>query len=168
MDSATLAPYHDSPAAADAWLRSWGIENVARAHRNLVSLARSGITLDLLAIICEQLRQTLPRLTDSHMALSNLARFASAARSPLALAGLFERDPDALPTLLQIFSTSQYLSDWLIRDPESYDLLRLTEGQPVERDVLMPAEYRVEAARRSDERVVPVEPEVPGCHHGVG
>src|SRR5262245_18316350 len=120
MDSATLVPYLDNPAAADEWLRSWSSENVARAHRNLVSLAQSGITLDLLAVICEQLRQTLPRLSDPDMALSNLERFVVAARSPLSLAGLFERGAEAHPTLLQIFSTSQYLSDWLIRDPESY------------------------------------------------
>jgi glutamate-ammonia-ligase adenylyltransferase len=143
----------DSPAAADEWLRSWGIENVARAHRNLVSLAQSGITLDLLAVICDQLRQSLPRLSDPDMALSNLERFVGAARSPLALAGLFERDTNALPTLLQIFSTSQYLSDWLIRDPESYDLLRLTEGEPVERDVLM-QEICSEATALVDERQV--------------
>ncbi len=36
--------------------------------------------------------------------------------------------------LLQIFSTSQYLSDLLITDHESYDLLRMTEGQPVGRE----------------------------------
>jgi glutamate-ammonia-ligase adenylyltransferase len=42
---------------------------------------------------------------------------------------LFQRDPTALPILLRIFSASQYLSDLLIRDTESYDNLRLTEGQ---------------------------------------
>ena len=48
------------------------------------------------------------------MALNNLDRFVAAARNPLSLASLFERDREALPTLLQIFSTSQYLSDLLI------------------------------------------------------
>ena len=51
----------------------------------------------------------------------------------MATAALFERDPDALPNLLQIFSTSQYLSDLLVVDQEAYDLLRMTEGQPVSR-----------------------------------
>ena len=31
-----------------------------------------------------------------------------------------------MPPLLQIFAASQHLSDVLIRDPEAYDLLRLT------------------------------------------
>src|SRR5690606_31249291 len=33
--------------------------------------------------------------------------------------------------------TSQYLSDLLVRDNECYDLLRMTEGQPVARDLLV-------------------------------
>ena len=65
------------------------------------------------------------------MALNNLDRFVAASRNPLSLATLFERDREALPILLQIFSTSQYLSDLLITDAEAYDLVRITEGQPV-------------------------------------
>ncbi len=64
------------------------------------------------------------------MALHNLTRFILAARNPLSAGTLFERDPDALPTLVQIFSTSQHLSDLLVADPESFDPLRLTEGHP--------------------------------------
>ena len=60
-----------------------------------------------------------------------------ALRNPLASGGLVERDLEALPHLLQILATSQHLSDLLVTDNESYDLLRLTEGQPVARDVLV-------------------------------
>ena len=42
-----------------------------------------------------------------------------------------------MPTLLQIFASSQYLSDLLVIDPEAFDLLRLTEGQPVAREALV-------------------------------
>lgn len=153
LDSATLVRYLDSPSAASQWLRSWGLENVQRAHGNLFALAETGLTLDLLLVICEQLGQTLPRLSDPDRALNNLERFVVAARNPLSLGALFERDREALPTLLQIFSTSQYLSDWLISDPESYDLLRLTEGQPVAREVLV-REICSEAAALPDERHV--------------
>ncbi len=45
--------------------------------------------------------------------------------------------------LLQIFATSQHLSDVLITDSESYDLLRMTEGQPVAREELV-AEFAAE------------------------
>ena len=70
------------------------------------------------------------------MALNNLDRFVTAARNPLAMGTLFERDPTALPTLVQIFSTSQHFGP-LGRDPEGFDLLRLTEGSPVARQMLV-------------------------------
>ena len=87
--------------------------------------------------MCSQLERHLPGSADPDMALNNLERFVRAARNPLALGTLFERDGQALPTLLQIFSTSQYLSDLLVMDPEGFDLLRLTEGQPVARPALV-------------------------------
>jgi glutamate-ammonia-ligase adenylyltransferase len=70
------------------------------------------------------------------MAMNNLERFIGSSRNPMATAALFERDPDALPNLLQIFSASQHLSDLLVVDQEAYDLLRMTEGQPVARAAL--------------------------------
>jgi glutamate-ammonia-ligase adenylyltransferase len=70
------------------------------------------------------------------MALNNLEAFVAAARNPLSAGTLFERDPEAMPTIVQIFSTSQHLSDLLIADPESFDLLRLTEGEPFARQTL--------------------------------
>lgn len=137
METDRLHQYLDQPADAASWLQSWGLEDVRRAHGNLVRMATAGVTLDLLAVMCDQLAEHLPRLSDPDMALNNLDRFVNAARSPLALASLFERDRDALGILLQIFSTSQHLSDLLILDSESYDLLRLTEGQPSHREVLV-------------------------------
>src|SRR5205085_4010938 len=112
-------------------------DDVERAHASLVRLAVSGIPLDLLGNICDQLAEHLPKVSDADMALNNLDRFITATRNPLSLATLFERDREALPILLQIFSTSQYLSDLLITDSESYDLLRMTEGQAVSRETLV-------------------------------
>ncbi len=137
MDLQTLGHLLEDPAAGAEWLRRLGVVDVGRAARNLVSLARSGLTPDLLLSICRQLAECLPACADPDMALNNLDRFVAAARSALALGGLFERDPQALATLVQIFSTSQYLSDVLVSDPESFDLLRLTEGKPVGRQALI-------------------------------
>ena len=153
MDLHALVRYLEAPGEAAAWLTSLGIEDIVRAHANLVSMADNGLTLDLLAAIFDQLAEHLPGLSDPGMALNNLDRFLATTRNPLSLGGLFERDREALPTLLQIFSTSQYLSDLLVRDPESFDLLRVTEGQPVARDVLV-AEICSEAAVLTDERAV--------------
>ena len=133
MDVTQLRQYLDRPNEAGGWLAAWGLDDVERCACQPGSHGAAGITLDLLANICEQLAEHLPRLSDPDMALNNLDRFVAAGRNPLSLATLFERDREALPILLQIFSTSQYLSDLLITDSEAYDLVRITEGQPVPR-----------------------------------
>jgi [glutamine synthetase] adenylyltransferase / [glutamine synthetase]-adenylyl-L-tyrosine phosphorylase len=153
MDITQLRNYLDRPHEAGRWLSAWKLDDVDRAHASLVRMAVSGITLDLLGNICDQLAEQLPRLSDADMALNNLDRFIAATRNPLSLATLFERDREALPILLQIFSTSQYLSDLLVTDSEAYDLLRMTEGQPVARSVIVD-ELCAEIAVLNDERDV--------------
>jgi len=136
MDIAEIRDYLDDYEAAEPWLRGLRLIDARRAHADLLRLARAGVTLDLLAVICDQLAVYLPACADPDMALSNLERFVVSTRSPLATGALFQRDPDALSTLLPIFSTSQYLSELLTTDPEAFDLLRLTEGGPVSRQAL--------------------------------
>ena len=133
MNSATFRQYLDDSYAAGVWLCGLGIVDVRRAHRNLVGMAEAGVPMDLLAEIGDQLERHLPGCADPDMALHNLERFVRASRNPISVGTFFERDPNALPTLLQIFAASQYLSDLLVMDPEGFDLLRLTEGQPVKR-----------------------------------
>ncbi len=152
MDIEQLHGYLDDEAAAAPWLRSLGIVDPQRAHANLVSMATAGLTLDLLAVVCDQLAEHLPQSSDPDRALNNLERFVTAARNPLSIGSLFERDHDALPVLLQIFATSQHLSDLLVNDSESYDLLRMTEGQPVAREALV-AEFAAEVAALGDDDV---------------
>ena len=137
MDLATLRRYLDDPAAAQDYLRTWRVVDLKHAHAALVHVASAGMPLDLLAVICDQLAQHLPRCADPDMALNNFDRFVSQARSPLSMGTLFERDPAALPTLVHIFSTSQHFADLLVSDPEGFDLLRLTEGAPIARQMLV-------------------------------
>jgi glutamate-ammonia-ligase adenylyltransferase len=153
MHIADVRDLLDHPEQAHQRLQAWKLRDPARAHANLLRMAESGLTLDLLADLCAQLARHLPAMSDPDMALNNLERFISVARNPLALGALFERDRDALPILLQIFSTSQHLSDCLITDTESYDLLRLTEGEPVARGVLVD-ELCAEVTALPDERLV--------------
>jgi glutamate-ammonia-ligase adenylyltransferase len=127
----------DDAQQAEPWLRSLCVENLPAAHSNFKRLAEHGVTLDLLSQISEQFAAAAPTLADPDMAMNNLERFIATSRNPMATAALFERDPEALPNLLQIFSTSQYLSDLLVSDQEAYDLLRMTEGQPVARAALV-------------------------------
>ncbi|HTN75624.1 MAG TPA: bifunctional [glutamate--ammonia ligase]-adenylyl-L-tyrosine phosphorylase/[glutamate--ammonia-ligase] adenylyltransferase [Pirellulaceae bacterium] len=153
MEIAQLVQWLDQPDAALEGLRAWGLHDVTVAHANLLAISQSGLTLDLLAVLCDQLVEHLPHVSDPDMALNNLQRYIAASRNPLSLGGLLERDPEALPTLLTIFSASQHFSDLLVRDPESYDLLRVTDGQPVAREVLI-RELCREVAALSDERAV--------------
>jgi len=80
-----LHRYLDQPEQAAVWLRSLGFADPDRAHGNLVRIATSGITLDLLADMCDQLAEHLPRSSDPDMALNNLDRFVAATRNPLSL-----------------------------------------------------------------------------------
>ena len=137
MDRDQLVRYLEEPQAAKDWLRSLGIRDYQRAHETLVSLSNQGLTIELLAVIGAQLTEHLAGHPQSDDVLDQLARFISASRNPLALGALLERDPAALPTLLQVLSTSPSLADQIISDPESFDLLRLTDGQAVYRLTLV-------------------------------
>ncbi len=152
MDIERLIRYLEDPSQAASWLRAIGLENTERAHANILNMARAGMTLDLLAIACDQFAAALPAISDPDRALNNLDHFVTAARNPIALGALFERDTEALPTLLQIFSTSQYLANCLEGDPEAFDLLRLTEGQPVARQALI-EDICTDIATVQDDRV---------------
>ncbi|MCA9150362.1 MAG: bifunctional [glutamate--ammonia ligase]-adenylyl-L-tyrosine phosphorylase/[glutamate--ammonia-ligase] adenylyltransferase [Planctomycetales bacterium] len=127
----------EEPATAARWLHSLGIEDTVRGHANLTGIATAGMPLDLLSGVCTQLEQLLPQLSDPDLALNTLERFVATSRSPLSLGSLFEQDPAALQTLMQLFSSSRFLGDVLVNDPEAFELVRMTEGKPVERNILV-------------------------------
>lgn len=126
----------DRTAAKDFWSRM-GVADCSAAHRALVSMARNGVTLDLLNDIVQALKRQLGEQVNPDAGLRNLDRFISSSRSPISLAALLVRDPSALASLLTIFTSSQVLSDLLVQDPESFDLIRLTDGQPVAKQTLI-------------------------------
>ena len=59
-----LVRYLDKPPDSFAYLESLGLEDPARAQRILVSMAKAGLTLDLLANLCGQLERHLPAVSD--------------------------------------------------------------------------------------------------------
>ena len=93
----------DDPTEADAWLFDLRFTDLERSKTNLDAIARSGMTLDQISILLLQLQQCLGNVSDPDMALNNLERFVAAARSPIAIGSLFERDHTALPILMRIF-----------------------------------------------------------------
>lgn len=130
-------PTHEGSSAIIAMLASRGVSDLNRPLQSLEQIQESGITDDLLVQLWRRLVEVLPKLENPERVLDDLQRFIAAARSPQVLASLFERDPASLASLLWLFAASPRLAEWLIGDPEAFDLLRLTEGQPVSREILI-------------------------------
>lgn len=142
----------DRPLALE-WLERRGVVNLERGLQNLRSISLR-VPPQSFTLLSEQLGIALYRLSDPDMALNNLDRFLQATPDPLALMALFERDIDALSTLTQIFSGSQYLGDLLVHDPEGYLHLRQWHGEPVSREVLT-QNIAAEVLAAADPRDIP-------------
>ena len=118
-------------------LKDMGFQDLKAAHQSLLSIARHDVPLDLLEQILLELIVQLPQKPNPDLGLKNLERFIVSSRSPMSLAALLVRDPTALSALLDICSFSGWLSDLLVQDPEGFDLIRLTDGQPVAKAILV-------------------------------
>ena len=66
----------------------------------------------------------LPRCPDPGMALANLERFVAACPAPDEMIVLLAESARTTEILVQLFSTSQHLSEMMIRDPSLLDWLR--------------------------------------------
>ncbi len=119
------------------WIDSSRFLRPEQARDDLQAIWRCGATADLLHNLQTQLTKQFDQLADLDTVISNLSRFINASRNPSSLLALFERAPDALPSLLQVFSASQTLANRLINDPESFDLMRASGGQPAPRKCLV-------------------------------
>jgi glutamate-ammonia-ligase adenylyltransferase len=127
----------NSPDTAIPWLRSLRLNRPDRAFENLIDISRAGLPHELMPTLLDRLREYLPAAVRADDALDGVARFIGASRSPLAVGTLIERDGQALETLLQLFGSSPLVAEWMIADPESYDLLRMAGTDPVDRDSLV-------------------------------
>ena len=97
-------------------------------------MATCGMTLDLVAAICDQFAGYLGCCADPGHGAEQPGPVRRGGAQP-AVAGRAVRARSRRPCrrCCRSSPTSQHLSDLLVADPESYDLLRLTEGQPVAR-----------------------------------
>lgn len=110
--------------ATRRWLIGLGVRDPDRGSRDLRDLARRGVAVDLVAHLAGRLDATLARCPDPGMALTNLERFVAASDDPeRTLQGLVEH-PKAVEIAVQLFSTSQFFSELMIRDPALLDWLR--------------------------------------------
>jgi glutamate-ammonia-ligase adenylyltransferase len=110
-----------SPTPGDTHLTAWGLRDLPRGRQNLHNLAARlppATWPHWLAL----LDRLLPTCPDPDMALNNLERFLAvedAARQAETLLG------SPLEVLIQLFSTSQYLTELLIEHPQEVDRLAI-------------------------------------------
>jgi glutamate-ammonia-ligase adenylyltransferase len=118
--------YHDVATVIERWLVTRGIRDPQRARRELDALiAGAGPSgLRLVAQIAVQLHAILPRCSEPDMALSNLERYVVSAPVPESQVRKLAESPRTTEVLFQVFSTSQLLSDVLIRNPSLIDWLQ--------------------------------------------
>jgi glutamate-ammonia-ligase adenylyltransferase len=105
--------------------------------KSLTAIASSGVPNDLLLGLWAALDRHLDEIDAPDEAVALLARFIDVSRSPTSLLALFERDPQALLSLLQVLMTSGGVAELMINDPESFDLIRASDGRPASRELLI-------------------------------
>ncbi|WP_435016473.1 bifunctional [glutamate--ammonia ligase]-adenylyl-L-tyrosine phosphorylase/[glutamate--ammonia-ligase] adenylyltransferase [Tundrisphaera sp. TA3] len=118
----------ENPQMAGLWLSGLGVRDAERGLRDLRDLVRRGLPVGLVARMAEQLDEILPRCPDPGMALTNLERFVAAAPDPEAMLRSLATNPRASEIAVQLFSTSQFFTELMIRDPDLLDWLR--SGSP--------------------------------------
>jgi [glutamine synthetase] adenylyltransferase / [glutamine synthetase]-adenylyl-L-tyrosine phosphorylase len=125
--------HHEKPELVERWLARLGVREPERAARDLADMTRRAPrdALELVARIAIQLDALLPKCADPSMALLNLERFLAAVPAIGSSLQNLADHPRTTEVLLQVFSTSQYLSEMLIRDPALLDWL---QGGPERRD----------------------------------
>ena len=130
----------DSPYADDfalSWLDVTRIRDPEQAKKDLRAIWNSGAPSDLLHSLQLGLTAHLEQLDDLDEAISHLSGFVASSPDSVSLLALFHRDSEALPALLQVFATSKTLANRLISDPETFDLIRASDGKPASREMLI-------------------------------
>ena len=133
--SPTEQPVADEAAAE--WLHGLPLSAPGDSAEWLGRILACGIPPDLLDQLRRWLRDEFTRIDDVDGAIREFGRFVLASRSPTALLALFQRDPTALPSLLQMLTAGPGFASQLIADPESFDLLRASDGEPAPRHFLV-------------------------------
>jgi [glutamine synthetase] adenylyltransferase / [glutamine synthetase]-adenylyl-L-tyrosine phosphorylase len=126
MNAGWFLTYHEIPELLENWLSGLGVRDPQRGARDLIDLTRRAGQgrLDRIAQIAGQLNAVLPGCPDPGMALTNLERFLAAVGRLDETLDQLVADARTTEILLQVFSTSQYFSEVLIRDPGLFDWLR--------------------------------------------
>jgi len=118
-----------NPRETQQWLAEIGTDDDDRALTNLKRIIASGLSDEGVRNLAAQLNVHLPVVSDPDLAINNLERFVSSVPSAKELGELFILNHTLVPTLLTIFSTSQFLSDILVRDHSCFVAMLKHEGR---------------------------------------
>ncbi len=69
--------------------------------------------------------------------LQGVARYLANSRSPISLLNVFHRDPTTLDILLEVLSLGTIATETITNDPEAFEIVRLTQGRPIDRKWLI-------------------------------
>ena len=130
----------DPPYTDDAtldWLDTTRFSDPEQVKSDLRAIWNSGASLELLHSLRLGLAAHLDQLDDRDEIIRHLSRFIDSSPDAVSLLALFQRDSEALPALLQVFATSKTLANRLISDPETFDLIRASDGKPMSREMLI-------------------------------
>jgi len=122
------------PGAGAGVAGSTGVRDPERGCRDLADLTRRAGPQALadVARLAVLLDAILPRCADAGMALANLERFLAAVRSSARRFTTCPATSRMAEILLQVFSTSHYFTEVLIRDPLLLDWLRSGPSGPTD------------------------------------
>ncbi len=118
-------------------LAAVGLSDDDDSRSALAEIAMTPVPQDLFHRLRSRLDTLLPKAVDPAFVLRSLQRFIAASRSPTALLALFERDDRALSTLLRVLGAGERVARWLVADPESFDLVRASDGAEASRETLV-------------------------------
>jgi glutamate-ammonia-ligase adenylyltransferase len=111
------------PPLRNKILSDSGFRNSERAYVNLKGLSGEGSRRESFARLALLLMDLMKGLPNPDMALNNWERFIHVLASPEFHYHILLSQPRQLELLLRLFSTSQFLSDTLIRNPGFFEWL---------------------------------------------
>ncbi len=122
-----------SPPPGDdlLWLDRLALADPHRARESMEAIWTCPVDRDQLNALSERLETQLEAIADPDAAISNFSRFVQASHDPNALLALLNADDVALNALLQVLTNSPSLANRLVVDPDSFDLMRASDAQPV-------------------------------------
>ncbi|MGF1579840.1 MAG: bifunctional [glutamate--ammonia ligase]-adenylyl-L-tyrosine phosphorylase/[glutamate--ammonia-ligase] adenylyltransferase [Gemmataceae bacterium] len=145
----------ESVEATQQLLTSWRVRDCHLGQRNLEHIAQT-IGPSSLNDLGSPLGRLLPRCPDPDMGLNNLERFLAGVKESQrlqVLETLLSSRAKPLETLLLLLSTSQFLSDLLVRNPSLIEVIRAPLRNTPSKNELLNA-LRTEVASAHDDSSV--------------